>query len=135
MRLDDALLDDHDELRGTARRVLAEDPGRIAALGWYGLAIPEEHGGAGLGHVEQCVIAEELGRALVDVPFLVATAAAALLDGPDREWLPKIAAGEVSAALVWDPRWVLDAELLVLARAPTPACRARRSRRSTTRGG
>ena len=34
----------------------------IAAMGWTGAAIPEEYGGAGLGHLGLCVLAEELGR-------------------------------------------------------------------------
>ena len=41
----------------------------IAAMGWTGAAIPEEYGGAGLGHLGLCVIAEELGSALAPVPF------------------------------------------------------------------
>ena len=36
----------------------------VAEQGWLGVAIPEEHGGLGLGHVELCAIAEELGRAV-----------------------------------------------------------------------
>src|SRR5512143_1995897 len=32
----------------------------VAGQGWLGAAIPEEHGGLGLGHLELCVIAEEL---------------------------------------------------------------------------
>ena len=35
---------------------------RIVQLGWTGIRIPEEFGGLGLGHLEACVIAEELGR-------------------------------------------------------------------------
>ena len=38
-------------------------------MGFLGVAIPEEYGGAGLGHLELCVIAEEIGRALAPVPF------------------------------------------------------------------
>src|SRR5687768_7397348 len=34
----------------------------VAGQGWLGAAIPEEHGGLGLGHIELCAIAEELGR-------------------------------------------------------------------------
>jgi alkylation response protein AidB-like acyl-CoA dehydrogenase len=41
----------------------------LAELGLTGAVIPEEHGGAGLGYLELCVIAEELGRALAPVPF------------------------------------------------------------------
>ena len=36
----------------------------LAEMGFTGAAIPEEHGGAGLGYLELCVIAEELGRAV-----------------------------------------------------------------------
>ena len=42
---------------------------KIVALGWTGIRIPEEYGGLGLGHLELCVIAEELGRFLAPVPF------------------------------------------------------------------
>ena len=42
---------------------------KIVELGWTGIRIPEEYGGLGLGHLELCVIAEELGRFLAPVPF------------------------------------------------------------------
>jgi acyl-CoA dehydrogenase len=42
---------------------------KIVELGWTGIRIPEEYGGLGLGHLELCVIAEELGRYLAPVPF------------------------------------------------------------------
>ena len=41
----------------------------IAAMGWTGAAIPEDYGGAGLGHLGLCVLAEEMGSALAPVPF------------------------------------------------------------------
>jgi alkylation response protein AidB-like acyl-CoA dehydrogenase len=41
----------------------------LADMGFLGVAIPEEFGGAGAGHLELCVIAEEMGRALAPVPF------------------------------------------------------------------
>jgi alkylation response protein AidB-like acyl-CoA dehydrogenase len=41
----------------------------IAEMGWLGAAIPEEHGGLGLGRLELCVLAEELGRSLAPAPF------------------------------------------------------------------
>jgi len=40
-----------------------------AQLGWLGTAIPESYGGAGFGHLELAVIAEEVGRALAPIPF------------------------------------------------------------------
>ena len=41
----------------------------MAEMGWTGAAIPEEYGGAGLGHLAVCVLAEELGHAVAPVPF------------------------------------------------------------------
>ena len=41
----------------------------LCELGFAGAAIPEEFGGLGLGPLELCVIAEELGRAAAPVPF------------------------------------------------------------------
>ncbi len=64
------------------------------------VAIPEAFGGAGAGHLELCVIAEEMGRALAPVPFsstVYLAAEAILLAGSDaqkQKWLPKIASGE-----------------------------------------
>ena len=42
---------------------------KIVELGWTGVRIPEAYDGLGLGHLELCVIAEELGRSLAPVPF------------------------------------------------------------------
>jgi alkylation response protein AidB-like acyl-CoA dehydrogenase len=73
----------------------------VAGQGWLGAAIPEEHGGLGLGHLELCVIAEELGRALAPIPFASTVyflAEAVMLAGSDKQkadLLPRIAAGEV----------------------------------------
>jgi len=43
--------------------------GKVVEMGWLGTAIPEAHGGLGLGMLELCVLAEEMGRALAPVPF------------------------------------------------------------------
>lgn len=73
----------------------------IAEMGWLGTAIPEAHGGLGLGYLELCVVAEELGRVLAPVPFssTVYLFAEALLAGGSDEQkqrlLPKVAAGEI----------------------------------------
>jgi len=78
---------------------------KIGEMGWLGAAIPEEHGGLGLGMLELCVIAEELGRVLAPVPFTSTAfllAEAVKLAGSDAQKeavLPKIAAGEVIGAL------------------------------------
>jgi alkylation response protein AidB-like acyl-CoA dehydrogenase len=77
----------------------------IADLGWLGTAIPEEFGGLGLGYLELCVIAEELGRALAPVPFsstVYQFAEAVLAAGSEeqkRRLLPQIAAGELIGCL------------------------------------
>jgi alkylation response protein AidB-like acyl-CoA dehydrogenase len=77
----------------------------LADMGFLGVAIPEEYGGAGAGHLELCVIAEEMGRALAPVPFssTVYLAAEALLlagsDAQKKKWLPKIASGEAIGTL------------------------------------
>ncbi|WP_374571676.1 acyl-CoA dehydrogenase family protein [Phenylobacterium sp.] len=77
----------------------------VAAQGWLGCAIPEEHGGLGLGHIELCAIAEELGRVVAPIPFastVYILAEALMLAGSDAQkaaLLPKIAAGEVIGAL------------------------------------
>src|SRR3979490_404046 len=77
----------------------------LADMGFLGVAIPEQFGGAGAGHLELCVIAEETGRALAPVPFssTVYLAAEALLiagsDAQKQKWLPAIAAGEAIGTL------------------------------------
>lgn len=76
----------------------------VAEQGWLGAAIPESYGGLGLGHVELCGLAEELGRACAPIPFastVYFVAEALMLFGSEAQktkWLPKIAAGEVIGA-------------------------------------
>jgi alkylation response protein AidB-like acyl-CoA dehydrogenase len=71
----------------------------LAEMGFLGVAIPESFGGAGAGHLELCVIAEEIGRALAPVPFsstVYLAAEAILLAGSaaqKKKWLPAIASG------------------------------------------
>src|ERR1700692_3271325 len=77
----------------------------LADMGFLGGALPEEFGGAGAGHLELCVIAEEIGRALAPVPFsstVYLAAEAILLAGSDaqkQKWLPLIAAGDAIGTL------------------------------------
>ena len=79
----------------------------ISAMGWLGAAVPEEYGGAGLGHIGLCVLAEELGRSLAPVPFSssVYLATEALLiagsEAQKEELLPKLVAGELIGTLAW----------------------------------
>jgi alkylation response protein AidB-like acyl-CoA dehydrogenase len=78
----------------------------LAALGWLGVEVPEEHGGVGGGFGDLAILLHELGRQAAPVPFF-ATAVlgvGGLLEGSAEQratWLPAIAAGEavVTAAL------------------------------------
>ena len=73
---------------------------QISELGWTGTAIPEEYGGLGLGMLELCVIAEELGRALAPTPFSSSIYIFAEFlksygtDEQKKKYLPLIASGE-----------------------------------------
>lgn len=72
----------------------------LVELGWTGVSIPEEFGGLGMGYLELCVIAEELGRSLAPTPFsstVYLGAELLQLAGTDEQcaqWLPKLASGE-----------------------------------------
>jgi alkylation response protein AidB-like acyl-CoA dehydrogenase len=72
----------------------------VAEMGWLGAAIPEEHGGLGLGRLELCVLAEELGRAVAPIPFSSTVyffAEALMLAGSDAQkaaLLPDVAIGK-----------------------------------------
>lgn len=74
---------------------------RLVEQGWCGAAIPEEYGGLGMGYVELCGLAEELGRAVSPVPFastIYLFAEALLLAGTQDQkasLLPQIASGEL----------------------------------------
>jgi len=74
----------------------------MAALGWLGIAIPEEYGGSGLGLGEVVAIVEPMGRNLLSSPLAATTLAArAILQGGDEaqksHWLPQLAGGTVAA--------------------------------------
>ncbi len=95
------------------RRLMEDERGydpavwkKMAGLGWTGLAIPEEFGGAGLTYVDLALVMEEMGRALLPSPFIWTAMAAEAIrragsDAQKRAILPKIAAGETIAALAW----------------------------------
>ena len=77
----------------------------LGEMGFLGAAIPEEFGGVGLGHLELCVIAEELGRANAPVPVLSSiylVAEALMLSGTAAQkaaWLPELASGAAVGCL------------------------------------
>ena len=72
---------------------------KIIELGWTGIRIPEEYEGLGLGHLELCVIAEELGRHLAPVPsrhqFIYLQTVIKYGSENLKEILPKLVTGEV----------------------------------------
>jgi 3-oxochol-4-en-24-oyl-CoA dehydrogenase len=51
----------------------------VGALGWLGLALPEEHGGSGFGLPELVVVAEEMGSAVAPGPFVPTVIASAVI--------------------------------------------------------
>jgi alkylation response protein AidB-like acyl-CoA dehydrogenase len=96
---------EQEALREQARAYLADkrEPSwsDLAELGWTGVSIAEEEGGAGLTFVEEAVLFEELGRALYRGPFF-STIAATLPALPD-ELRAEVAAGETSWTLAFGP--------------------------------
>ena len=78
---------------------------QIVDLGWTAMAIPEEFGGLGLGYLELCVVAEELGRSLAPVPFsssvYLATEALKAWGSAEQKnaYLPRLASGELIGTL------------------------------------
>ncbi len=82
--------------------------GQMAELGVFGLTIPEEFGGMGLGKESMCVVSEELSRGYIGIGSLGTRSeiAAELIlgggtDEQKRQWLPKIASGAVLPTAVF----------------------------------
>ena len=82
--------------------------GQMSELGVFGLTIPEEFGGMGLGKESMCVVSEELSRGYIGVGSLGTRSeiAAELILGSGtseqkQKWLPKIASGEVLPTAVF----------------------------------
>jgi alkylation response protein AidB-like acyl-CoA dehydrogenase len=77
----------------------------VAEQGWLGAVIPEMYGGVGLGRVDLCVLAEEMGRVVAPIPFgstVYVFAEAILIAGTDEQkatLLPKLASGEIIGCL------------------------------------
>ena len=79
----------------------------MAAQGFAGILVPEEHGGVDMGYMAAGLVAEQMGRNLTASPFLSTAilAATALKHGSEDQkaaWLPKIAAGETIVSLALD---------------------------------
>jgi alkylation response protein AidB-like acyl-CoA dehydrogenase len=125
--MDFGLTADQQLLARTAREFLASESGpktvrqiaedaqghsselnrKAAAQGWPGLLIPESHGGLGLSMLDAAVLLTELGRALAPVPFFSSGVLATSLllsagsASQKKTWLPRLAAGEITATVAW----------------------------------
>ncbi|HET9229756.1 MAG TPA: acyl-CoA dehydrogenase family protein [Vitreimonas sp.] len=80
----------------------------MGELGVFGLTIPEQYGGAGLGKTAMCVVSEELSRGYIGVGSLGTRSeiAAELIltggtDAQKQHWLPKIASAEILPTAVF----------------------------------
>ena len=75
--------------------------GQLAGTGWLGILIPQQYGGEGGSFTDAGVLFEELGRGPVPGPHLTSAVLSALtiLEGgteqQKRDWLPRIASGEM----------------------------------------
>ncbi len=121
---------DQDALRDVARSFLADkapstyvrsmmddDRGftdefwsRLVDLGWTGVLVPEESGGAGLGLLEAVVLAEEMGKLPLPSPWLSASVCSALVAkhlGGNRV-LDAIASGELRGTLAIEENGTRD---------------------------
>jgi alkylation response protein AidB-like acyl-CoA dehydrogenase len=76
---------------------------KLAAMGYFGILIPEAYGGLGLGVFEYCLITEELARAWMSVASIIArgngvSGTKAMSEEQRRRYLPRMARGEFLAA-------------------------------------
>ena len=74
---------------------------KMADLGFFGIVIPEEYGGLGLGVFEYCLITEELARAWMSVASIIARGnglGGGFGEEQRRRLLPKMARGEFLGA-------------------------------------
>ncbi len=81
---------------------------QMGSLGFFGLRVPEEYGGLGLGHIASVVLAEELGRCTsggTTITVLVHTDLAMPYivnfgtDAQKRRWIPGMVSGEILTAI------------------------------------
>jgi alkylation response protein AidB-like acyl-CoA dehydrogenase len=96
---------EQEALREQAREFLAANPeptwAQLAELGWTGVSVAEEDGGAGLTFVEEAVLFEELGRALYHGPYFATVGMT--LPALREELRGAVAAGETSWTLALGP--------------------------------
>jgi short-chain 2-methylacyl-CoA dehydrogenase len=79
---------------------------QMGALGFFGLSLPESHGGSGAGMLTSTIVLEEIGWADQSVAITLSVSSglaggmiARLGTEPQRDrWLPRLAAGEILAS-------------------------------------
>ena len=81
---------------------------QLGEMGVFGLTIPEEYGGHGMGKTAMCVVSEELSRAWIGVGSLATRSEIAgelILNGgteeQKRRWLPSIASADILPTAVF----------------------------------
>jgi acyl-CoA dehydrogenase len=97
----------------TAVRAVYDDPDgdadppelwrAVGEQGWLAVTVPEEHDGLGLGLLDAAVLARCWGEGCVPGPLLPTLVGAEAIrrggsDGLRKQWLPRVAAGEVKLA-------------------------------------
>ena len=88
-----------DRLDGPDGEIPMELRRKMADMGYFGITIPEEYGGLGLGVFEYCLISEQLARGWMSVASLVARARGGWVQDSfseemKRKYLPRIVRGE-----------------------------------------
>jgi alkylation response protein AidB-like acyl-CoA dehydrogenase len=78
----------------------------MAELGWFGILVPEAHGGLGLGFAETSVVLQELGKGLMADPMLPTVLAARVLQHGANEalkgkLLPALVEGSLLPCVAW----------------------------------
>src|SRR5580692_10160468 len=76
---------------------------KMAEMGYFGITIPEEYGGLGLGCFEYCLVTEELARAWMSVASIVARGngligSKGMNEAQKKRYLSRIAKGEFLGA-------------------------------------
>jgi alkylation response protein AidB-like acyl-CoA dehydrogenase len=103
--MDFSFTPEQEELRAQARSFLEANPeptwAELAELGWTGVSVPEERGGAGLGFLEEAVLLEELARVLFHGPYF--STVGLVLPALPVELQAQVAAGEASWTLALGP--------------------------------
>ncbi|WP_112664423.1 acyl-CoA dehydrogenase family protein [Microvirga flavescens] len=95
------LADKLDPVKGEMPRELIDE---MAELGYFGILIPEEYGGLGLGALEYCLVAEELARGWMSVASMIARGNAligslkSMTPEQKKVYLPRMARGEFLGA-------------------------------------